>query len=90
MIPNIVDGVEVPIVADLLGIDAFLYAMTPEEAAVEREIIDNVSMIKGEDQEAIWLIFTEVTPPFFHGTQSAADTARILQNRIQRVLDERG
>jgi len=98
MTPHIVDGVEVPVPAiffgqstlERFGVEIELYAMTVEEAAYMREIIDNMSYINFEQAKIFAEISSEVTTPFFLGTQSAADTARILQNRVQRVLDERG
>ena len=98
MTPHIVDSVEVPVPAiffgqstlERFGVEIELYAMTVEEAAYMREIIDNMSYINFEQAKIFAEISSEVTTPFFLGTQSAADTARILQNRVQRVLDERG
>jgi len=99
MTPNIVDGVEVPVVIDefqwelnaaLTFMDIDIFAMTEEEAAAVRDIIDNVSLTYQESDGIISSIFNEETSAFFNGTRTAEETARILQNRVQRVLDERG
>ena len=98
MTPNIEDGVEVPVkvdssgqsIAGMYGVDIDLYAMTEGEATAVRRLIDNVSADFYEYDNIFWEITSEVTPSFFFGTRSAEETARILQNRIQRVLNERG
>ena len=89
MTPKIVDGVEVPKTENHHGLGVSFYAMTEDEVLVMNELINSLVMDNYDYDEIFWEIYTEVTTPFFLGTQSAADTARILQNRIQRVLDER-
>jgi len=98
MTPKIVDGVEIPSSATIWGMDASdyfgmdieVYAMTEEEAAAVREIIDNASLVVDGNNEVIQQIFNEATIPFFKGIRNAAETAQIIQNRVQRYLDERG
>jgi hypothetical protein len=101
MTPIIENGVEVPVPLDpwyvsseLIEIfnafDLKVYAMTAEEAAEIREIIDNASLMKQHVDEVIGNIINEETTAFFTGARTAEETARILQNRVQRVLDERG
>jgi len=65
-----------------------VYALTEAEAEEFREIIANSTMDFGFD-EAITNILREELPIFLAGSRSADDTARVLQNRIQRFLDER-
>jgi len=89
MVPNIVDGKEVPQHVSWYEHQLEIYAMTEEEAATLREIIDSVSFAWRQD-DIIDAIFGEVIPPFLSGSRSAPETARILQNRVQRYLDERG
>ena len=66
-----------------------VFAMTEEEAAGLRAIIEDASLITRSD-EGVWEIVQEELLAFFAGDRSAADTARILQNRIQTFLNERG
>jgi ABC-type glycerol-3-phosphate transport system substrate-binding protein len=88
MIPDIADGEEVPQQVLFYEHQLEIYAMTEEEAAMLREIIDSVSFASRQD-DIISAIFGEVIPPFLNGLRSAQETARILQNRVQRYLDER-
>jgi ABC-type glycerol-3-phosphate transport system substrate-binding protein len=89
MIPNIVDDAEVPERVSWYGHQLEIYAMTEYEAAALREVIDSVSFAWRQD-DVIDAVFGEVIPPFLSGSRSAQETARILQNRVQRYLDERG
>jgi len=70
------------------GLMIELEDMTAEEAALLRSIIESASLL-GRFDEALTEMIQEETLPFFHGDRSAADTARILQNRIQTFLSER-
>jgi len=92
MTPNVVNGEERPseiFMGDSSGQSIKLYAMTAEDAAVIREIVDSESLRLRYDS-TINKIIEEDTQPFFAGARSAADTARIIQNRAQRYLSERG
>jgi len=64
-------------------------AMTKEAAAEIREIIDSASNPTHYDR-VVWMIIEEDSQAFFAGARSAADTARIMQNRVQTYLNERG
>jgi len=88
MTPRIVNGEEQPIQAWYYP-NLDLYAMTEEEAAIIREIIDTAGLRLQYDHTIGAIIF-EVSDDFFNGLRTAEDTARILQNRIQTVLNERG
>jgi len=63
--------------------------MTAEAAAEIREIVDGARMLSHYD-ETIWMIILEDSEAFFSGTRTVADTVRIMQNRVQTYLDERG
>jgi len=88
MRPNIVNGEEQPRQAWHFPIPD-LYAMTEEEAAMIREIIDTASLRMQYDH-TIMDIIREGSDDFFAGSRTAVDTARIMQNRVQTVLNERG
>jgi len=65
-----------------------LYALSEDEANLIREIVSTASLLARFDETVTEMIQEEVLP-FFAGDRSAADTARILQNRIQTYLNER-
>lgn len=65
-----------------------LYAMTEEEAATLREIATTASLLN-RGEESVSDMITEELLPFLAGDRNAADTARILQNRITTFLRER-
>ena len=65
-----------------------LYALTDAEERGLRAIVENAH-IMGHFDETVSEMVREETIPFFAGDRSAADTARILQNRIQTFLSER-
>ena len=88
MIPDIVNGEEVPEIVSYYGHELEIYAMTEEEAMNFREIIENIAFAWRDDR-VIMDIISEDTAAFFNGTKTAADTARIIQSRIQIYLDER-
>ena len=70
------------------GLMINLYALTAEEAAIVRSIVESASLL-GRFDDTVTEMIQEETLPFFAGDRSAADTARILQNRIQTYLSER-
>jgi len=74
----------------LMGAGDFIvpiYALTEAEERALREIIESASIMRRYD-ETIMNMVREETHRFFAGDRSAAETARILQNRVQRYLDE--
>jgi len=87
MTPRIAGGEEQPIQAWHYP-NLNLYAMTEEEAAILREIIDTADLRLQYDH-TIGAIIQEVLDDFFNGLRTAEDTARIIQNRVQTVLNER-
>ncbi|MCL2563367.1 MAG: extracellular solute-binding protein, partial [Oscillospiraceae bacterium] len=66
----------------------YLYAMTEAEERGFRAIVETAS-IAGRFDDRVMEMILEETLPFFAGDRSAADTARILQNRLQMYLSER-
>jgi len=64
-----------------------VYAMTEAEAQSLRAIVESASLT-GRFDEGVWEMVQEELLPFFAGDRSAADTARILQNRVQTFLNE--
>ena len=65
-----------------------LYAMTAEEASALRTIVESADLM-GRFDETVTEMVREELLPFLAGDRSAADTARILQNRLQTYLSER-
>lgn len=87
---NAVEGEEMPIQIGMGDLDVFyMYAMTESEAARVREIIRSADMSVHFD-ETISMIVMEDTLAFFNGIRTAEETARIIQNRVQTYLNERG
>ena len=86
------DGVEHPISMGGIGFGndfhIELFALTQEEADTMREIIDTASLTARFEIDAFDMIMEEMLP-FFAGDRSAADTARILENRIGIFMSER-
>ena len=64
-----------------------LYAMTEAEASSLRRIVESANLM-GRVNETVMEMVTEELLPFLAGDRSAADTARILQNRIQTYMNE--
>jgi len=84
--------VEVPRIPSLgVGIDSEIdiYAMSEETAAELRFIMERV-VSQGFLPGGFWDIILSELPPFLAGDRTAADTARIMQNRMQTLLSEMG
>jgi hypothetical protein len=62
---------------DMVGI----YAMTDVEERGLRAIVESARILGYFDQ-AVMDIIREETPRFYAGERSAAETARVLQNRV--------
>ena len=95
MIPYMVtdeDGneVELPMGSSGMGgIMIDIYALTEAEVVSLRALVDG-ARIRSRYEETVMEMIREETLPFFAGDRSSADTARILQNRIQTYLSEQG
>jgi hypothetical protein len=63
-------------------------ALTDAEERGLRAIVESASIL-GQFNEIVTNMVREETASFFAGSRSAADTARVLQNRIQTYLNER-
>ena len=66
-----------------------IYAMTEEEALEIRSIIESATVGTRSDS-TVWMIVDEEFQNFKNGLRSSADTARIIQNRVQIYFDEQG
>jgi ABC-type glycerol-3-phosphate transport system substrate-binding protein len=66
-----------------------LFAITADEAAGLRELIESASLSSSHFDDTVTNIISEELPRFFAGDRTAADSARIMQNRIQTYLNER-
>jgi len=64
-----------------------LYAMTAEEASTLRTIVESANRM-GHFDETVMEMVAEELLPFLADDRNAADTARILNNRIQTYLNE--
>jgi len=84
-----VEGEEMPVRIMIGDIAFYLYALREDEATIIREIVKSADM-SIHYNETISMIVREVTFPFFAGDRTAEDTARIIQNRVQTYLSERG
>jgi multiple sugar transport system substrate-binding protein len=65
-----------------------LYAMTEDEAAEIRALVQNAD-VSFHNDGTVYVILTEESQLFFNGQRTAEATARIIQNRVQAYLDER-
>ena len=84
-------GVEHPISHGGIGWGDFminLYAVSQAEADLLREIIETANLSARFDNTISDMLMEELLP-FFAGDRSAADTARILDNRVGIYLSER-
>lgn len=73
------------------GYDDFqmeIYAATKEEVEAVRELLMSAQKLSGSVNEQMVNIITEETEAFFSGQKSAADTAAVIQNRIQIYVNE--
>ena len=64
-----------------------LYAMTEAEANSLRTIVESANLMGRVDETVMDMVGEELLP-FLAGDRSAADTARILQNRLQTYMNE--
>ena len=64
-----------------------IYAMTEEEANILQTIIESANLM-GRTDETVMEMVAEELLPFLAGDRTAADVARILQNRLQTYLSE--
>jgi ABC-type glycerol-3-phosphate transport system substrate-binding protein len=94
-IPNIEideDGNEIEGYTGGRGVNSeaiWYYALTDVQEKGLRTLIESAS-VPFLYNPVIMNIVREETPRFFAGERSAADTARVLQNRVQTYLSERG
>ena len=70
------------------GIQIKIDRLTEEGAQRLREVIDKISFLS-RPNDTITDIIMEELPPFFAGNRSAEEVARVVQNRVQKYLDER-
>ncbi|MCL2222713.1 MAG: hypothetical protein FWC20_08750 [Oscillospiraceae bacterium] len=66
----------------------FMYAITEDEAAQIREIVENAVQTASIDG-CIHSIIHEETTIFIETNRSAEETARVIQERVQELLDRR-
>ena len=86
------DGNEVEVSQGASGMGNIMidiYALTEAEAESLRAMVESATLGRRYEDTVMEMIRAE-TLPFFAGDRSAEDTARILQNRVQIFLAERG
>jgi len=91
----LVDGTEVPRSYTTVisgGIQETIpnYALSEELADKYRQLVENAVPQGLYVSNEIWNHVRDDLNAFFAGGRSAADTARIIQNRVQTYLDEQG
>lgn len=64
-------------------------ALTQEHADAHRALVESVTHVPRID-ERIWDIILEELQPFFAEQRTVEEAARIMQNRVQTLLNERG
>ena len=67
--------------------DISIYAMTNEEYSAIMELIESAEKINRYDMDIIEIILEE-TQQFFAGEQSAEDTAKFIQSRVNLYVNE--
>lgn len=66
---------------------AEIYAATPEQVQMVRDVIDSASAATNNDQ-TILNIISEEAEAYFEGQKSAQDVAAIIQSRVQTYVSE--
>jgi len=64
-----------------------LYAVTGSEISRLLDVIENVTRAESNDFILLAMIWEDIMP-FLHGAQTAVETARIIQSRVQIYLSE--
>ncbi len=85
------NGVQVESAKTSWGYDDFsmdIYAATQEEVDGVKALIASCEKISGNVDNQLVNIITEESEAFFKGQKSAADTAGVIQNRIQIYVNE--
>ena len=91
MTPRITAGIEESITVWLEhNYQVQINAMTEDEAAALRTLVHSAVNARFHYDETVHAILTEESQMFFNGRRTAEVTARIIQNRVQAYLDERG
>lgn len=67
--------------------EAEIYAATPEQVQMVRDLIDSASAATNNDQ-TILNIISEEAEAYFEGQKSAQDVAAIIQSRVQNYISE--
>lgn len=68
--------------------DMEIYAATQEEIDEVKSLLTSAEKISENVDEQLTNIMMEESAPFFKGQKSAADTANVIQNRIQIYVNE--
>jgi multiple sugar transport system substrate-binding protein len=62
--------------------------MTREDADQFLAMVESISTIAGADGEILSIV-QEETPAYFKGLKSAEDVAKIIQDRVKTLVNER-
>lgn len=68
--------------------DMAIYAATQEDIDELTALLESAEKITGNVDEQLTNIITEESAAFFKGQKTAADTAKVIQNRIQIYVSE--
>lgn len=67
--------------------EAEIYAATPEQIQMIRDLIDSASASTNND-ETILKIINEEAAAYFEGQKSAQEVASVIQSRVQTYVSE--
>jgi ABC-type glycerol-3-phosphate transport system substrate-binding protein len=62
--------------------------MTEETAQAYRDLVNSLDTLASYDQEIVGIVMEEV-PVYFNGQKSDKDVAKIIQDRVQTLVNER-
>jgi len=71
------------------GVQIRIHGLTEDGASDLRELVESISFVSHYNQIILEILMDELSP-FLAGNRTAEDTARVMQNRVQMYLHERG
>lgn len=69
------------------GTQIEIFAAKPEEAALFRELVDSAQSRLDYDKKVMQIILEDCAP-YFAGQKTAAETAQVIQSRVQTYISE--
>jgi len=89
LLPNATDSIALTLRTDDFEDRLSTSTMTINEQETMREIMNN-AIVQRPLSETIIMIIKEDFLAFYNGNRTAEESARIIQNRVQRYIDEHG